>query len=338
MIDIRRCERTNSIWTHINVQPNFVASTNISDFAQIIKCTQNRCAGRCVHKKWLSILFQHLFNAFNQIVDAHASICIAFHRYQIIGANAQPMHCLLNAVMWFVRRECNQWLLTETAARFDCGHSTIARQNHSIPVNWWLLNCIFFSRVSMDEQGRGKATTHSSAPLTYWILSHPVRICHRHYHRIQTNCKTSASFRFPSMWIRGPLQMCICVECTTNDDNYYICVAFKLQTAKNISTLSLSYNSFFFFQIGSMHDICRYVGIFSMYDKESMKKTLAYLLAGIQCITYPTPCQTVRINGTEQLIMELRMTCFHRILYDCFAHFANLLWIDASFIRYFQIQ
>lgn len=115
------------------MQPNVEALTHIGDFAKIIECPQNRCACRCVHKKWLSIFFERLFDAFNQIVDAHASICVAFHTYQIVCADAQPVNRLLDAVMRFLGRKCNQRPLAKTATRFDIGRSTISGQYHSIP-------------------------------------------------------------------------------------------------------------------------------------------------------------------------------------------------------------
>lgn len=183
------------------MQPNVEALTDIGNFAEIIECPQNRCAWRCVHKKWLSILFDGLFDAFDQIVDAHTSICVAFDTYQIVCADAQPVHSLLDAVMRFLGRKCNQRPLAETTSRFNVGHSPIPGQYHPVP-GGKSQNCV--SSVRSLEILNAKSLTCS-------ISSHPVRICRRHY-QIQTNCKTFVSFRFPSMWIRAPLQMCICVE------------------------------------------------------------------------------------------------------------------------------
>lgn len=170
---------------------------------QIIKCAQNSCAGRCIYKEWSSILGERLFDASNQIVDAHASVCICFDTNQIVRANAQPMYGFSNAVMWFLRCERNQWLLTELAGLFYRRHSTISCQNHTIPAycgDIRFVNCYLVSSAA-------KCAITNSLHVWYWaarceysvtiIVSKQIAKCL--YHFVFHQCEYGSHFKCVSV-------------------------------------------------------------------------------------------------------------------------------------------
>ena len=85
--------------THINMQPNIVFLTNISNGIYWIKSTVNSCSCSAVDKEWLEppplvLLHQHL-----QMIRIHPSSLINIHLSTVLQAKSNRGSCPFQGVM-----------------------------------------------------------------------------------------------------------------------------------------------------------------------------------------------------------------------------------------------